>query len=97
MGEADGRDELIEGIEIQDLGDLRRTDGCGDISEELLDREVMLMGWVARRRDLGSLIFLDLRDRSGIVQVVSSHPIPNLRGPKRSNASRRSSTVWLRA
>jgi aspartyl-tRNA synthetase len=70
MGEADGRDELIEGIEIQDLGDLRRTDGCGDISEELLDREVMLMGWVARRRDLGSLIFVDLRDRSGIVQVV---------------------------
>ncbi len=42
---------------------------CGDVSESLLGREVALCGWVNRRRDLGGLIFIDMRDRSGIVQV----------------------------
>jgi len=57
-------------INIEDLGDLRRSNGCGGTDERLLDRKVQLMGWVAKRRDLGSLIFIDLRDRSGVVQVV---------------------------
>jgi aspartyl-tRNA synthetase len=70
MGEADGRDELNEGIEIEDLGQLRRTGNCGELTMDSLGQRVLLMGWVARRRDLGSLIFVDLRDRSGIVQVV---------------------------
>lgn len=67
---AEKQQDSTEHIEIDDLGDLRRTDGCGELNEEALNRSVQLMGWVARRRDLGSLIFVDLRDRSGLVQVV---------------------------
>ncbi len=52
------------------LGNLKRTDYCGDLSRKDLDREVILLGWVQRRRDLGGLIFVELRDRQGIVQVV---------------------------
>ena len=54
------------------LGDLQRTVYCGQIREEHVGKTVTVMGWVDRRRDLGSLIFLDLRDREGIVQVVAS-------------------------
>ena len=43
---------------------------CGDVHPEDAGREVVVMGWVNRRRDHGNLIFLDLRDRSGLVQVV---------------------------
>ncbi|MBZ5527263.1 MAG: aspartate--tRNA ligase [Acidobacteriia bacterium] len=52
------------------LGNLQRTHYCGALRSSDDSREVILMGWVARRRDLGNLLFLDLRDRSGIVQVV---------------------------
>lgn len=47
-----------------------RTIGCGLISEELLDKEIVLVGWVNKRRDHGGLIFIDLRDRTGIMQIV---------------------------
>jgi aspartyl-tRNA synthetase len=52
------------------LGDWQRTHSCGDLRAADADREVTLTGWVHRRRDLGQLIFLDVRDRSGIAQVV---------------------------
>jgi aspartyl-tRNA synthetase len=52
------------------LGDLRRTDYCGNLRSSDVGREVILMGWVQRRRDHGGVIFVDLRDREGIVQVV---------------------------
>jgi len=52
------------------LGDLKRTDYCGDLRKEDANREVTLLGWVQRRRDLGGLIFIELRDRQGNVQVV---------------------------
>jgi aspartyl-tRNA synthetase len=52
------------------LGDLRRTDYCGSLRSSDKGREVVLMGWVQRRRDHGGVIFVDLRDREGIVQVV---------------------------
>ena len=42
---------------------------CGDVSESQLEQKVVLCGWVNRRRDLGGLIFIDMRDRAGIVQV----------------------------
>lgn len=47
-----------------------RTDYCGALNASFIDREVTLCGWVDRRRDHGGVIFLDLRDRDGIVQVV---------------------------
>ncbi len=52
------------------LGKLERTYYCGDLRAAHAGQHVVLMGWVNRRRDHGNLIFLDLRDRSGIAQVV---------------------------
>ncbi|HKW89672.1 MAG TPA: aspartate--tRNA ligase [Candidatus Acidoferrales bacterium] len=52
------------------LGELKRTHYCGELRVADAGRNVVLMGWVHRRRDLGQLIFLDLRDRAGICQVV---------------------------
>jgi aspartyl-tRNA synthetase len=52
------------------LGKLERTHYCGDLRAANAGEQVVLMGWVNRRRDHGNLIFLDVRDRSGIAQVV---------------------------
>lgn len=52
------------------LKDLKRTAYCGQVTSTLVNQEVVLMGWVDSRRDHGSLIFLDLRDREGRVQIV---------------------------
>lgn len=49
---------------------LKRTHMCGSLNSQNIDTEVVLNGWVQKRRDLGGLIFVDLRDRSGILQVV---------------------------
>ncbi|GAB6034591.1 aspartate--tRNA ligase [Galenea microaerophila] len=47
-----------------------RTHYCGEVTEKLLDQTVTVAGWVHRRRDHGGVIFIDLRDREGLVQVV---------------------------
>ena len=47
-----------------------RTNYCGAINAEYLDQSVTLFGWVHRRRDHGGVIFIDLRDREGLVQIV---------------------------
>ena len=52
------------------LGDLRRTHMCGALRPADSGKKAVLMGWVNRRRDLGNLIFIDIRDRSGVTQVV---------------------------
>lgn len=55
---------------ITDLEGLKRTCYCGEVTEQRVGSSVTLMGWVNKQRDLGDLIFIDLRDRTGIVQVV---------------------------
>ena len=47
-----------------------RSNGCGDLREQNIVELVQLCGWVDRRRDLGGVIFIDLRDRSGTVQIT---------------------------
>jgi aspartyl-tRNA synthetase len=55
---------------LDSLGTLQRTHYCGDLRASDADKDVVLMGWVHRRRDLGTLLFIDLRDRSGLAQIV---------------------------
>ncbi len=52
------------------MNGLKRTNYCGTLNADFVGKEVVVAGWVQRRRDLGALIFIDLRDRTGIVQLA---------------------------
>ena len=59
-----------QSVELDGMGSLRRTHKCGEIMTASVGDEVTLCGWVNVRRDHGGVIFIDLRDKTGIVQVV---------------------------
>ena len=62
--------------ELLDKND-KRTKYCGEFSAEDIGKKVCVMGWCHKQRDLGSLIFIDLRDRSGIVQLAIDENSPD--------------------
>ena len=68
---------------VDQLGDWRRTHDCATLTAKDIGSEVLLMGWVQYRRDHGGLIFIDLRDRQGLTQIVFD---PDLSGDAHARA-----------
>src|SRR5579863_5925578 len=60
----------METAQLDFLGELRRTHSCGELRASDAGKRALLMGWVHRRRDLGGVIFIHLRDREGVTQIV---------------------------
>ncbi|MBV9241701.1 MAG: aspartate--tRNA ligase [Acidobacteria bacterium] len=67
------------------LGELERTHSCGELRLTDKGRHVVLMGWVAKKRDFGPLTFIDLRDRDGVTQVVLNEETANAAHAKAKN------------
>ena len=60
----------MQTVPLDFLGELRRTHTCGELRATDAGSRALLMGWVHRRRDLGGVIFIHLRDRDGVTQIV---------------------------
>jgi len=80
-----------QSVELDGMGDLRRTHKCGDIMSASVGDEVVLAGWVDGYRDHGGLNFIDLRDKTGVVQIVF-HPEV---APKDHERSHRVRNEWV--
>src|SRR5579863_1122743 len=61
---------MPEQVPLDFLGELRRTHTCGELRPADVGKRAILMGWVHRRRDLGGVIFIHMRDRAGVTQLV---------------------------
>lgn len=70
------------------LGQMKRTNYCGEVSEKEVDKELIVMGWAAKRRDLGGLIFINLRDRTGILQIVFDASVVSADGFEKAESIR---------
>lgn len=75
---------------------LKRTHYCTQVKGNLIGEEVVVMGWVQKRRNLGSLIFIDLRDRTGILQVVFDENDVNVEGFKKAETLRSEFVIAVR-
>src|SRR6267143_1047539 len=60
----------METVQLDFLGELRRTHSCGQLRPADEGKRALLMGWVHRRHDLGGVLFVHLRDRDGVTQLV---------------------------
>lgn len=67
---------------------IKRSHRCTEVTESNIDQKVTVMGWVQKRRDLGGVIFIDLRDRSGVLQVVFDQSSIGLEGFKKAETLR---------
>ncbi len=80
---------------IDFLGDWKRTHYCGALTAGDIGKEVVLMGWAHRRRDHGGLIFVDLRDREGLAQIVFD-PDNNPKAHQKAEAVRNEYVVAIK-
>ncbi len=71
-----------EQVEKNTLSNQNRSDYCGNIDQNWIGKTIIVKGWVDTRRDLGALVFVDLRDRSGILQIVIDPNKPGLEQAK---------------
>ena len=70
------------------MNGLHRSHRCTEVDNTMLGNTVTLMGWVQKRRNLGSLIFIDLRDRSGLIQIVFDEPVVGAEGFRKATELR---------
>ncbi|HVP15625.1 MAG TPA: aspartate--tRNA ligase [Terriglobales bacterium] len=83
---------MAEGVTLEDLGGWRRTHTCGELRRAQAGETATLMGWVHRVRDLGGVLFVDLRDRHGLTQVVFR---PERSGPALMARAARLGLEWV--
>ncbi len=72
----------------ESMSGLAKSHRCTEVSNKLIRTEVTVMGWVQKRRNLGSLIFVDLRDRSGILQLVFDQEVLSEEDYNKANSLR---------